>query len=337
VKSKMGVPFGKCIKPGMDNKGHPMIRSAGAFAGDADSYSTFQELFLPIALACPGRDGGYDPGADGAAHPMDLTNKVVAAGLGSHVVSSRIKVYRCLDKFRFPSAISRDERRQVEELVTKVCADLTEDLAGQYLPLEGSGSYAAKPRGMASEDAAELEADGLLFREPDSSLVLSTGVGRHWPEARGIFVTPSAGFSLWVNEEEHLRLASTAKGPNSLQEAYGMLCRAEGAIQAGLQLEGHGYAHSKALGFLTSDPWKLGTGGFQVSVLLKLPLLSAVSDFKAKCKALNVVVRAKGSDDVWSISASAKLGQGEANVAEKVAAACRSLIDEEVKLAQGNA
>ena len=51
--------------------------------------------------------------------------------------------------------------------------------------------------------------DGLLFREPDSPAVLSTGGGRHWPEGRGVLLLQgSEGGNVWawVNEEEHFKL-----------------------------------------------------------------------------------------------------------------------------------
>ena len=51
---------------------------------------------------------------------------------------------------------------------------------------------------------------GLLFREPDSPAVLSTGGGRHWPEGRGVFVLEpkddSSAMSAWINEEEHFKI-----------------------------------------------------------------------------------------------------------------------------------
>jgi len=51
---------------------------------------------------------------------------------------------------------------------------------------------------------------GLLFREPDSPAVLSTGGGRHWPEGRGVFVLEpkddSSAMTAWINEEEHFKI-----------------------------------------------------------------------------------------------------------------------------------
>ena len=61
------------------------------------------------------------------------------------------------------------------------------DLKGDYFPLHGSRSYSEKPEGMTLEKEEQLRNNGNLFQEPDSTLLLSSGCGRHWPDARGIF------------------------------------------------------------------------------------------------------------------------------------------------------
>jgi creatine kinase len=59
-KTKNGVTLIDCIKTGVDNPGHPHIKTCGIVAGDEESYEVFKELFDPIIAA---RHGGY--GADG--------------------------------------------------------------------------------------------------------------------------------------------------------------------------------------------------------------------------------------------------------------------------------
>ena len=60
-------------------------------------------------------------------------------------------------------------------------------MKGDYFPLHGSKSYSEKPEGMTLEKEEQLRNNGNLFQEPDSTLLLSSGCGRHWPDARGIF------------------------------------------------------------------------------------------------------------------------------------------------------
>ena len=63
--------------------------------------------------------------------------------------------------------------------------NMTGDLAGEYFPLNGSRSWAAMPGGMSVAKEDDLRSNGNLFQEPDSTLLLSSGCGRHWPDARG--------------------------------------------------------------------------------------------------------------------------------------------------------
>jgi len=42
---------------------------------------------------------------------------------------------------------------------------------------------------MTEEKEESLRKNGNLFQEPDSTLLLSSGCGRHWPDARGDKIT----------------------------------------------------------------------------------------------------------------------------------------------------
>ena len=64
------------------------------------------------------------------------------------------------------------------------------------------------PNGMTLEKEEELRTAGNLFQEPDSTLLLSSGCGRHWPDARGIYHNNDANLFVWVNEEDHCRIIS---------------------------------------------------------------------------------------------------------------------------------
>lgn len=45
---------------------------------------------------------------------------------------------------------------------------------------------------------------GRLFQEPDSTLLLSGGMARHWPDARGMWMNEEANLFTWSNEEDHV-------------------------------------------------------------------------------------------------------------------------------------
>ena len=74
-QTKLGVNFGHCIKTGVDNPGHPMIKTVGAVAGDEESYELFREFFDPVIS---GRHGGYAPDAK---HPTDMNPGTISSHL----------------------------------------------------------------------------------------------------------------------------------------------------------------------------------------------------------------------------------------------------------------
>merc|ERR1719163_2401020 len=57
-KTKNGVTLADCMKTGIDNPGHPHIKTVGLVAGDEESYEVFKDLFDPVIDA---RHGGYGP------------------------------------------------------------------------------------------------------------------------------------------------------------------------------------------------------------------------------------------------------------------------------------
>ncbi|CBY41252.1 unnamed protein product [Oikopleura dioica] len=210
--TKLGVNIGHCIKTGIDNKGHPMIKTCGLVAGDEESFELFKPIFDPVISA---RHNGY---AADAKHPTDLdVDKISDTKIdptGKYVLTSRCRTGRSLRGFRLPPCCSFDERREIERLVVKGLKKLEGDLAGDYFPLAGSRSFGEKPNGMSSEKEEYLRERGNLFQEPDSTLLLSSGCGRHWPDARGIFHNNDENVFVWINEEDHTRLISMEKGDN---------------------------------------------------------------------------------------------------------------------------
>ena len=63
---------------------------------------------------------------------------------------------------------------------------------------------------------ARLQKRGYLFGAPRSSVLITGGMARDWPDARGVFCTRNQPdeptLVCWVNEEDHLRIMSLADG-----------------------------------------------------------------------------------------------------------------------------
>ena len=155
---------------------------------------------------------------------------------------------------------------------------MTGDLAGDYFPLAGSRSYAPKPNGMTEEKEEQLRSRGNLFQEPDSTLLLSSGCGRHWPDARGIFHNNDENLFVWVNEEDHMRIVSMEKGDN-VKRIIERFAKATSTIQTCLKQEGYDFMHSDHLGWILTCPSNLGTG-LRAGAMVKVPLFSSRKDFR---------------------------------------------------------
>merc|ERR1719361_3270601 len=126
-----------------------MIKTVGLVAGDEESYELFAELMDHIISA---RHGGY---AADAKHPTDMNpenlSKTPIDPTGKYVLTTRCRTGRSVRGTRLPPCCSFEERRELERVIVKGLLGLTGELKGDYFPLHGSRSYAAKPTGMSGK------------------------------------------------------------------------------------------------------------------------------------------------------------------------------------------
>jgi creatine kinase len=299
-----------------------MIKTVGMVAGDEESYETFKELFDPVVAA---RHGGYAPDAK---HPTDTdpdhlsTTKIDPTcdecGNCKYVLTTRCRTGRSIRGTRLPPSCSFEERRELERMITSGLLNMTGDMKGDYYPLHGSRSYAPKPEGMSVEYEEKLRKSGNLFQEPDSTLLLSSGCGRHWPDARGIFHNDAMNFFCWVNEEDQMRIVSMEKGDN-IKNIFVRFSKACNSVEKVLSDEGKAFMHNDHLGYILTCPSNLGTG-LRAGAMIKLPLLSARKDFKTFTKKMGLQCRGTAGVDsastggTWDISNADRLGKSEATL-----------------------
>merc|ERR1719218_562139 len=240
-----------------------------------------------------------------------------------YVLTTRVRTGRSVRGFRLPPAITFEERRQLEDLCTKALLNMQGDLKGDYFPLNGSRSYAAKPGGMSEEKEEELRKMGNLFQEPDSTLLLASGMARHWPDGRGVFHNNSKTLFVWFGEEDHLRIVSMQgqrKTPSAagkdIREVTARFMRACHEVQKVLKAEGYDFMHDKHLGWVLTCPSNLGTG-LRAGTMVKLPKLSSREDWKKLIGVLGLQVRGTGGVDsastggTWDVSNADRIGKGE--------------------------
>eukprot|EP01065_Artemidia_motanka_P045487 TRINITY_DN66_c0_g1_i1.p2 TRINITY_DN66_c0_g1~~TRINITY_DN66_c0_g1_i1.p2 ORF type:complete len:479 (+),score=219.77 TRINITY_DN66_c0_g1_i1:62-1438(+) len=347
LTTKMGVTFADCIKTGVDNPGHPHIKTVGATAGDEESYELFKDFFDPVTAA---RHPGYDPRKDEQPTNMDL-DKLSKTDIDPecrYVLTTRVRTGRSVRGFRLPPTIGFEERRKLEALAVRGLLNMKGDLKGDYFPLHGSRSYAPKPNGMTEAKEDELRKTGNLFQEPDSTLLLAGGMARHWPDARGVFHNDDKNLFVWVNEEDHLRIVSmqgsrakpTSEG-KQIREVTARFIRACSEVQKVLKAEGSDFMHNKRLGWVLTCPSNLGTG-LRAGTMVKLERLSKRSDWKNMLKKMGLQCRGTGGVDsastggTWDISNSDRIGKGEVDLVNILIEGAAQLVKWEKALEAGN-
>ena len=155
-------------------------------------------------------------------------------------------------------------------------------------------------------------------QQPDSTLLLSSGCGRHWPDARGIFTNDAETFCVWVNEEDHIRIVSMQTGP-AIVEIFTRFSKACAQMEAVFKAEGYEFMHNEHLGYIGSCPSNLGTG-LRAGAMIKLPLFSARPDFKSFLSTIRLQVRGSAGVDsaskggVWDISNADRIGSSEVDL-----------------------
>lgn len=335
VTTKGGVSLAKCIKTGIDNPGHPHILTCGLVAGDEESYEAFKDIF---DIVIEKRNGGYKPDAK---HQTDMDvsklSKTKIDPSGKYVVTTRCRTGRSVRGLPLPPATSFEQRRECERIIVKGLNRLEGELKGQYFGLNGSKSM---PENMMSkEKEEELRSNGNLFQEPDSTLLLSSGCGRHWPDARGIFHNDAKNFFVWVNEEDHMRIVSMEKGDN-ITAIFTRFANATEAIQKCCKEEGYDFMHNDHLGFILTCPSNLGTG-LRAGAMVQVPLFSARPDFKECLKKMKLQARGTAGVDSastggkWDISNADRLGMSEVQLCNLFIEGIAQIIKWEQALEEG--
>ncbi|CAA9341573.1 MAG: Putative ATP:guanido phosphotransferase YacI [uncultured Gemmatimonadetes bacterium] len=164
------------------------------------------------------------------------------------VLSTRIRLARNLQGFRFGTRADAGDRREVLRLA-RAAADGSAAL--------GSG------RAYLIPDLPSPERQLLLERHLVSRELVSGHAGEP-PSDAALLTGPAEPLSVMVNEEDHLRL-QTLLGGFRLHDAWRSIDRLDDELGSRLP-----YAYHPEFGYLTSCPTNVGTG-LRASVLMHLP------------------------------------------------------------------
>ena len=325
LKTPTGYTLDNVIQTGVDNPGHPFIKTVGVVAGDEESYTVFADLMDPIIEE---RHNGFKK-TD--VHKTDLDASKIRGGQfdENYVLSTRVRTGRSIRGLSLPPHCTRAERRKVEKILVDALASLSGDLAGKYYPLNN----------MTEEEQDQLINDHFLFDKPVSPLLTSAGMARDWPDARGIWHNENKNFLIWVNEEDHARVISMETSGN-MQKVFERFCRGLLEVETHIKNAGSEFMWSQHLGYILTCPSNLGTG-LRAGVHVKLPNMSTHSHFDSILDTLKLQKRGTGGVDtasvggVFDISNADRLGHSEVELIQGVVDGVNLLVEMEKRLEKG--
>jgi creatine kinase len=317
-RTPSGVTFEDCIQAGvaLPHGARPPRGLAGVYAGDADSYRTFSDLFVPllqdyhqstdqrhnVRRRQQNQDQQQQPvsgGGAGLLNDPDPTTALTAKQMQGRSRSSTASVGR-LQRHQTNlnySYLVKDTLDPEGEYILYTRMRLARSVAGFRFPpcirrgerrqveqllkdvvMDWPGRYVSV-MDMSNSQHDHLIQQQLLFKDPDEYL-LTAGFGRDWPDARGIYCDTwhdTPNIIIWCNAEDHLWIISHGKGGN-VQGVFTELSKAVGALEAALKARGRGFVEDDKYGFLNASPANIGTA-LRASVYVKLVRLSRQPGF----------------------------------------------------------
>jgi creatine kinase len=317
----------------------------GVFAGDEECDRVFAPLLLPMIEDFHGISDRPQKGAKLAPRRLSKLRRQVTNlnpeyvlsqnpdPTGEYILYTRMRASRCLSGYPFSPVISRGQRRQVETILVKCLEDFKKDdfFAGTY----------TKVMDMTNAQHGELKQRHLIFQDP-TEYTIAAGLGRDWPDARGIYLNnpDKPELMIWCNSEDHFRIVAMKKGGNVLK-VFTRLSQALTNLESSLEKQGHKFAQDPNLGFLNCSPKNLGTA-LRASVFVKLVRLGQEPGFEELLERLRLEASARFKEQdtgrytgIFDIANSERLGQSEVQVINTMINGVGRLIALEKKLEKG--
>jgi len=218
--------------------------------------------------------------------------------LSDIVISSRIRLARNLDGYKFLSRCSNSEKSEILDKLRDIMMSL--DLGDKVF--------------YVSVDKAPTLNKHFLVERHLISRHHAFGKG-----PRGVVIAQREFFTAMINEEDHLRI-QVLKAGCQLSDCAKQINRIDDMIE-----EKVGFAFSPRYGYLTACPTNVGTG-IRVSVMLHLPALKMtgqIEKFFNTARDMNLAVRGlfgegtEAASDLYQLSNQATLGVSESDIVSR--------------------
>lgn len=299
----------------------------GAYAISPDDYDTYRWLLGPIMDTYHKLSSDFVQQND-----WNLTGEFDLRSIDSTLkdVSMRVRVARNVTEFPLPGSMTRQDRVDFENrMVSDVISGLTSRFGGNYYSLTKGSDYH-----IDDSTYNDLVDQHLMFKDMGNDPYLaSAGISGDWPDGRGMWVSDDKNMIIWINEEDHLRIISMARGTD-LSLVFNNLKELLSAVEK----SGMTFAVSDKYGTVTSCPSNMGTG-MRASVHIALPnLVKDEKKMKAIAKSHGLSARGTGGEHtaygeggVVDISPSARLGVKESDIVRMLFEGIKAMLTEEKK------
>lgn len=228
------------------------------------------------------------------------------------VLSSRIRLARNIEKYKFPTLSTNEESHEVLDFFDKTFANKTFPKIGQIELLK-------------MNDLQQIQKRVLVEKHLISPNLSENSI------FGGCLLSENEEVSIMINEEDHIRIQCLFPG-FQLEEALEMANKLDDWIEEEVD-----YAFDERSGYLTSCPTNVGTG-LRASVMMHLPAMVLTQKINKIIPAINhlgLVVRGiygEGSEavgNIFQISNQITLGKSEKDIVEDLISVVQQLITQE--------
>jgi protein arginine kinase len=168
---------------------------------------------------------------------------------GDVVISSRVRLARNIEDYKFSPLLDEDEAVKLVEQVKGITSTLAEEDHRKY--------YSCNIKSLSDIDKAAM-----VERHIVSPLLIDK------EQTTGLILSEDETVSIMINEEDHLRIQAIVGGMN-LEKAYEVANHIDDLAYDKLKI-----AYDEKYGYITSCPTNVGTG-MRASCMVFLPALSA--------------------------------------------------------------
>ncbi|MCP4337343.1 MAG: arginine kinase [Desulfobulbaceae bacterium] len=290
--------------------------SIGIYAGDAQSYKTFSDIFEPIIHDYHGLSQGKKHLS--TIQTVHLTDPDPER---KYILSTRIRIARNLTGFSFTNHIELSQRKNLEEQIVAALFALKGEVKGEYHSFE-----------LPANGGQQAYEEKILYFKKGDRFQDAAGINADFPKCRGIFYSADKRFRVWLNEEDHMRIISQ-DASSDLSGVFNLLCKVIVVLEQSLDFE-----KDDTYGYLTSCPSNIGTT-MRAGVHIRLEKLNqnrALLDSLTKAHGLQIRgtlgEKTRVDKAVFDISNHRRLGVSEVDIITNLHQGLLNIIDTEKNL-----